>query len=159
MSPKLKIDRQEEPNLTRFVLSGVIDEDADFKSAFNNLKSDAVVIDFGGIELINSCGVREWVQAVQKIPKTLNLIYENCAPRVIEQVNYVANFLGNGKIVSFFAPYYCAKCKKEANALLKVEALRRSLPAKAPTEKCPTCKGAMEFDDIETEYFSFLEND
>ena len=158
MSSKLKIERQEEPNVTRFTLNGVIDEDADFKTAFNNLKS-SVIFDLGGIDLINSCGVREWVQAVQKIPKNVNLVYEKCAPRVIEQVNYVANFLGNGKIVSFFAPYYCAKCKKESNILLKVEGLRRSSPVKAPTEKCPECKGTMEFDDIETEYFSFLEND
>ncbi len=71
---------------------------------------------------------------------------------------FVANFLGHGKVTSFYAPYFCPKCKKEANVLLSVEAMARASSAKAPTEKCPTCKGAMEFDDIEEEYFSFLEN-
>ena len=156
MSSKLKIERKDEPGITRIAMSGIIDEDADFDEAFGDLKP-TVIINLEGIDLINSCGVREWVHAVQVFPKTGKVVYEKCAPRIVEQANYVANFLGNGKMTSFFAPYYCAKCKKEANVLLEVENLR-SRPVKAPAAKCPTCKSAMEFDDIEEEYFSFLDN-
>lgn len=157
MSQKLKIDRTEEPGTTRLVLKGVIDEDADFDAAFANVKP-TVMVNLEGIEMINSCGVREWVHAIQAFPKTARVVYEKLAPRIVEQVNYVANFLGHGKVTSFYAPYFCPKCKKEANVLLSVEAMARASGGKAPTEKCPTCKGAMEFDDIEEEYFSFLEN-
>lgn len=153
MSNKLKIDRQDEPGLSRLTFKGIIDEDADFDVAFEDLKPH-IVLNFEGIDLINSCGVREWVHAVKAFPKGAKIVFEKCAPRIVEQANYVANFLGGGKITSFYAPYYCAKCKKEVNILLDASA---SL-SKAPQQKCPSCKSAMDFDDIEEEYFAFLEN-
>jgi len=154
MSHKLKIDRQDEPGLSRLTFKGIIDEDADFETAFESLKP-SIVLNFEGIELINSCGVREWVQAVKAFPKGAKIIFEKCAPRIVEQANYVANFLGGGRITSFYAPYYCTKCKKEVNILLEANA---SLATKAPQQKCPACKSAMDFDDIEEEYFAFLED-
>ena len=157
MGQKLKIDRVEEPGSTKLTLKGVIDEDADFDAAFANVKP-TVMVNLEGIEMINSCGVREWVHAIQAFPKSAKVIYEKLAPRIVEQVNYVANFLGHGKIASFYAPYFCPKCKKEENVLLSTEAIAKSFSGKAPSEKCPTCKSAMEFDDIEEEYFSFLED-
>lgn len=156
MNSKLKIERREESGTTRLSLKGIIDEDADFEAAFADLKP-TVLINLEGIDLINSCGVREWVQAIKVFPKHGRVLFEKCAPRIVEQVNYVANFLGSGEIVSFYAPYFCPKCKKEANILLTVEGLLRSKPVKAPVEKCPACKAQMEFDDIEDEYFAFLE--
>lgn len=155
MAAKLTIERQDESDRSRLTLKGIIDEQADFKKAFSDLKP-LIFIDLAGIDLINSCGVREWVQAVQRFPKNATVQYENCAPRIVEQINYVANFLGPGVVHSFFAPYFCPKCKKETTKLLTVKDLAKLNPLKAPTEKCPTCKGAMEFDDVEEEYFSFL---
>ncbi|HCU25538.1 MAG TPA: hypothetical protein DF383_11035 [Deltaproteobacteria bacterium] len=152
MTPKLKIERRDEAGVSRLILQGVIDENADFSEAFSKLEATAI-LDLGGITLINSSGVRQWVRAVQNFPKNAKVIYEKCSPRIVEQVNYVADFLGGGSIVSFDAPYYCPKCKKETKVLLHTESL--SSP-KAPEQKCPNCGAMMEFDDIEEEYFSFL---
>ena len=139
-------------------MKGIIDEEAKFDGIFANLKP-ALRVNLEAIDLINSCGVREWIHAIQAIPKSTVIVYEKVAPRMIEQANYVANFLGAGKVESFFAPYYCPKCKTEVNVLLMTNKMMDALPAKAPAEKCPTCKTAMEFDDSEEEYFSFLENE
>ena len=156
MSKKLTIQKRDEGNTTWLTLEGIIDENANFKDAFSGLQ-EKVVFDLGGIDLINSCGVREWMHALQQLPKDSQVQYVNCAPRIVEQINYVANFLGSGTVQSFYAPYFCAKCKKESNILLTGKELGSARPVKAPAEKCPTCKVAMEFDDIEEEYFSFLD--
>ncbi len=155
MSKKLNIDRHDEGSHSLLTLKGIIDEEADFKDAFSDLKA-TVFINLEGIDLINSCGVREWVHAVQKLPKNAKVQYDKCAPRIVEQINYVSNFLGSGSVNSFYAPYFCPKCKKEATVLLAVRDLTKSRPVKAPAEKCPNCRGPMEFDDIEEEYFAFL---
>ena len=156
MNRKLKIGRREEGNCTWLTLKGIIDENSDFKEAFSDLKEN-VVIDLEGIDLINSCGVREWVQAMQKLPLNSKILFVRCSPRIVEQINYVANFLGRGSVDSFYVPYFCSKCKKETNVLLTVKEMEKSRPIKAPPEKCLICKGSLEFDDIEEEYFSFLE--
>jgi DNA polymerase III, alpha subunit (gram-positive type) len=158
MNKKLKIERSDEGTWSRIALQGIIDESSDFKEAFSGLKPN-VSIDLKGIDLINSCGVREWVHAVEKLPAQSKVQYINCAPRIVEQINYVANFLGRGTVQSFYVPYFCPKCKKEANILMEVKDVGKARPVKAPPQKCPQCKGPMEFDDIEEEYFSFLDGD
>ena len=155
MSQKLNIERKDESNASVIAVKGVIDEDAEFKTAFADLKPK-VSIDLEGVSFINSCGVREWVRAVQDFPKQAEVQFVKCAPRIVEQANYVANFTGRGKIVSFFAPYYCPKCQKERSTLLKSADFKSGPPSKAPSQKCPACGSAMDFDDIEEEYFSFL---
>lgn len=156
MSQKLNIERRDEPNASFLAVKGVIDEDADFRAAFAGLKPK-VTIDLEGISFINSCGVREWVKAVQEFPKQADIQLLRCAPRIVEQANYVANFTGQGKIVSFFAPYFCPKCQKERTALLQTADFKSGAPSQAPTHKCETCGSKMDFDDLEEEYFSFLD--
>ena len=156
MSQKLNIERRDEANASILTVKGVIDEDADFKKAFADLKSK-ILIDMEAISFINSCGVREWVRAVQDFPKASEVQLLRCAPRIVEQANYVANFTGHGKIVSFFAPYYCPKCQKERAALLQTADFKSGAPSQAPSQKCSSCGTKMDFDDLEEEYFSFLD--
>ncbi len=157
MAKKLTIERKDDGNHSLVSMKGIIDEEADFEEAFSSLKSN-VILNLEGIELINSCGVREWIHAIKKIPTGIKIQFDRCAPRIVEQINYVANFLGPGKVTSLYAPYFCPKCKIEVNVLLDVKNLLKSKPVSAPPQKCPNCKGPLEFDDIEEEYFSFLES-
>ncbi len=156
MSQKLNIERRDEANASILTVKGVIDENADFKTAFAGLKPN-ISIDLEGVGFINSCGVREWVRAVQEFPKQAEVQLLRCAPRIVEQANYVANFTGQGKIVSFFAPYFCPKCQKERTTLLQTADFKSGAPSQAPSQKCPTCGTKMDFDDLEEEYFSFLD--
>jgi len=152
---KLKIERKDEGDLSFLSMKGIIDEDADFKEGFSNLKRK-VIINLEGIQMINSCGVREWIKNISKVPENYQIQYDKCAPRIVEQINYVSNFLGAGMVTSFYAPYYCPKCKHEVNILMSSKDLPKNPPFEAPSQKCPSCKGALEFDDVEEEYFSFL---
>jgi len=157
MSTKLYFKREDEDDTTRISIGGVIDEQADFKDVFSKLNSN-VVIDMDTVEMINSCGVREWLQATKEIPKSTDVQYENCPPRIVEQINYIANFLGHGEVISFYAPYYCPKEKKDVNILLTPKDIKIKDIPEAPKKKCPDCKSPLEFEDIEEEYFSFLQN-
>jgi len=152
---KLMIERRDENERTRLALKGIIDEDADLRRLFSSLKNE-VLMDLEGVELINSAGVREWVNAMAKLPSGTPLTLEKCSPRIVEQINYVSSFLGHGKVKSFFAPYFCSKCKAERSVLLEVALLPRKNGHSAPAQKCPKCGGTLEFDDVEEEYFAFL---
>jgi hypothetical protein len=152
---KLKIDRKDEGDHSFLALKGIIDEESDFKDSFSNLKKN-VIVNLEGVEMINSCGVREWIKTISKLPAQTKIEYDKCAPRMVEQINYVSNFLGSGVVTSFYAPYFCQKCKREVNVLLTSKSLGKDPPFEAPSQKCPSCKGTLEFDDVEEEYFSFL---
>jgi hypothetical protein len=152
---KLKIERKDEADYSYLTLKGIIDEESDFKDSFSNLKKN-VIVNLEGVEMINSCGVREWIKTISHLPPQSKIEYDKCAPRMVEQINYVSNFLGSGAVTSFYAPYFCAKCRREVNILLASKSLPKKPPFEAPPQKCPTCKGALEFDDVEEEYFSFL---
>ncbi len=155
---KLQIERVEnesDPTKTVLRLKGVIDEDADLQSTFSKLKGQTV-LDLEGIEMINSAGVRAWTNAVAKLSSQIQILLEKCSPRIVEQLNYVSSFLGRCRVVSFFAPYFCPKCKTEAIQLLQVEEVRKKNIPKPPHQKCPRCKSPMEFDDVAVEYFAFL---
>lgn len=157
MSAKLLINREDKDGSSQITIGGVIDEQSDFKDLFSGLK-DSVTIDMNTVEMINSCGVREWLQAIKEIPKATEVHYENCPPRIVEQINYISNFLGHGDILSFYAPYYCPKEKKDVNVLLTPADIKINDMPEAPKQKCPDCKTPLEFEDVEEEYFSFLHN-
>jgi DNA-directed RNA polymerase subunit RPC12/RpoP len=90
------------------------------------------------------------------LPEGVKLILENCPPSIIEQVNHIKNFLGDNKIKSFYAPYFCSNCKTEHNIFFEVKNLPSQKMKEAPEIKCPQCQEIMEFEEVEEEYFSFL---
>lgn len=155
---KLQIECLEnaaDPSKTFLRLKGIIDEDADLLSTFSKLRGPTI-LDLEGIEMINSAGVRAWTNAVAKVSSQAQLLLEKCSPRIVEQLNYVSTFLGPCRVISFYAPYFCSKCKKEAALLLNTEEVRKKDVPKPPHQKCSQCKGMMEFDDVPAEYFAFL---
>lgn len=155
MAKKLIIERKDEGDYSLLTLKGVIDEEADLEDTFADLKPN-VILNLEGIEMINSCGVREWIHTFEKVPPEIKVQYDKCAPRIVEQMNYVANFIGTGKVISFHAPYFCSQCQESVNVLLDVKDLAKAESTEAPAKNCPKCNSSMEFDDIEEEYFSFL---
>jgi hypothetical protein len=141
-------------------LSGVIDEDNRLNELSAQLKHDLVVIHLGGIERINSCGVRDWVNwltGLQKAKKEIYLIESSSA--IVAQLNLVNNFTGGGGVVqSFYAPYFCSQCSKERTRLLLTDEVANMDPPKAPPFRCDECDGPMDFDDLEDSYFAFVKH-
>ncbi len=141
-------------------LSGVIDEDNKLAELSNQIKHDLVVIHLAGIERINSCGVRDWVNwltGLQKQRKEIFLV--ECSPAIVAQLNLVNNFTGgSGVVQSFYAPYFCASCSKERTRLLSTDDVAAMDPPKAPPFRCDECDGPMDFDDLEDSYFAFVKH-
>jgi hypothetical protein len=135
----------------RAQLSGVLDENSDL-SSLGGL-SGQVAFDFKEVARVNSCGVREWVNLIQKIQGGAQIKYENCPIVVVKQLNAVPDFQGKAKVASFFAPYFCEACDEEAVKLLDTSHVKGDA---APEMKCDSCGGALNFDAIANQYFSFL---
>lgn len=150
---RLTINKQILQDELRVELIGAIDEDVDFKELIG-LEQKTVSFDFNQVSMINSCGIREWIRFMEKIPEKSTVIYKNCPQIIIEQMNMVHGFFRKGsQIESFYAPYFCESCNKEAKVHILASQVKNR---KAPKENCPTCNEEMEFDAMEAQYFSFL---
>lgn len=151
---RLTINKQILQDELSVELIGAIDEDADFKELLGLLQK-RVSFDFNQVNMINSCGIREWIKFLEKIPESTTIFYNNCPQIIIEQINMVHGFFRKGAVInSFYAPYFCENCGKESKVHLKAEQVKNK---KAPKESCPHCGAEdMEFDAIEAQYFNFL---
>lgn len=150
---RLTINKQILQDELNVELIGSIDEDADFKELIG-LEQKTISFDFDKVSMINSCGIREWIKFIEKIPESTHIVYNNCPQIIIEQINMVHGFFRKGaSINSFYAPYFCEKCDKENKVHLKAEQVKNR---KAPKMECPKCGEEMDFDAIEAQYFSFL---
>lgn len=131
-------------------LSGFLDENSDLKPL--KAANGKCTVNFKDVARVNSCGVREWVNLVTSIP-AVAFTYEECPIVVVKQLNAVPDFMGKAKVSSFFAPYFCESCDKEAVKLIKTTEIAGDKP---PESKCETCGKPMNFDAIPNQYLSFL---
>jgi DNA-directed RNA polymerase subunit RPC12/RpoP/anti-anti-sigma regulatory factor len=151
---RLTLNKQILQDRLNVELIGSIDEDADFKELLG-LEQKHITFDFNQVNMINSCGIREWIRFLEKVPVACTISYTNCPQIIIEQMNMVHGFVRKGAIIeSFYAPYYCEKCSKESKVHVITEQVKNR---KAPKVDCPHCGAEdMDFDAIEGQYFSFL---
>ena len=153
MSAELEIHTQLIEDQVVVELKGSIDEDSDF-SKIESLEGKAYIFDFDKVEMINSCGVREWISFIEKLPENAKIIYKSCPQVVIEQINMVQGFIRKGaRIDSFYAPYYSEEKDEVQSILLKASDI---VDGKAPEMKDPNTGEVLEFDAIEAQYFNFL---
>lgn len=149
----LKVDIQNEGAATLVVFSGSIDEDANLKRVLSDLSDrPALALDVGGVERINSCGVREWVNFMRALDSVDSIELRNCPPSFVGQLNMISNFGGASTIRSVQAPYLCDKCGHDEYVVVKVE----GVPPSVDSRPCPKCGTEMAFDDLEDSYFAFL---
>jgi len=157
-APKLTIEKFADTNITCLKFSGTIDEAFEGKKVARSAEGDWLVLDLGGVKKISSFGIREWVDfidAASKRAKSIVLI--ECAPKVVDQLNMVANFAGGGKVFSFYSPFRCDYCDSEHRVLLQLDKDYEAIKAMKLAERpCPTCKESMYFDEDGTTYFSYM---
>lgn len=157
MPEEFKIVKQNTADATVLSLEGVLDESAILESLFLDTRPH-IRLNLRKVKRINSCGVREWINALKSLPADRTLEFWECSPAMVKQFNIIVNFAGPGKVRSIMAPYFCSACVKREEQVLEIEAHREALAQKrAPAFNCPTCGGAMEFDDFEERYFQFVE--
>lgn len=120
-------------------------------------QSRTVFLNLCQINYFNSIGIREWIHFMRRLAKICSPILQECSVGVIDQINMVPDTLGNSRVESFFAPYYCG-CGKESNRLIQVAEYESDLrQMEAPTFECE-CGQTLEFDAIEESYFQFLQH-
>jgi len=160
MSKKFSLGANTVEDVTFLKVSGVVDEDNTLAKSLKKIDGRTVVIDLSGVERINSCGVRDWVNWLNDLDaKGKQIMLVRCSPCIVNQVNLVNNFVGRGKVKSFFAPYFCPRCDIEQLKLLQVEDFAGMDRPRAPDARGDDCQQArceMEFDDLEEAYFAFL---
>ncbi len=146
----IKITPQDQKGLIE--LSGRIDEDSHFEELLN-LSPSHYIFDFNGVNLINSCGVREWINLVAKLAQKSVITYRNCPQIMVEQMNMVQGFFPAGvTIESFYAPYFDPDQDREIKILIQTtEVVNFKAPLKNNEQGKP-----LEFDALEAQYFNFL---
>ncbi len=151
------VERLEADGVKHLYLTGVIDEFADL-SFLKHLKG-RIVLHMSGVRRINSFGVRLWMDGVRGIPAEAEVTYVEVAIPLVEQMNMVQGFFGDGRVESFVVPMVCQDCKETSARVFTVSECTKSTPAALPDATCSACgEGALELDDIEEQYLAFLKD-
>lgn len=154
---QFKADKQQNGGEFTVTLQGHIDEDATFNGV-ELAGASKVVVDLDGVTAINSCGIREWVKWIRTAPPAAPVVYRKCPKVIVDQINMVAGFLpDNGKVESFYVPYYSDNSGNEKMILFKDGAEFKGNEVFPPTEVKDETGEVMEMDVIEAKYFKFLQ--
>src|SRR3954468_24709622 len=78
---------------------GVVDEDVNFGLILSVMGHLGVALthlkfDLSMIQRMNSCGVREWLLLLEKIPSGIECGFENVNELIVEQANMIPGILG-----------------------------------------------------------------
>ena len=156
--PKLVIEKFADGTVACLKFVGMIDEGFEGKKLGMTAAADTLVLDLGGVKKISSFGIREWVDFVTTAAKVCrSIVLIECTPKVVDQLNMVANFAGGGRVFSFYAPFRCDYCDREQRVLLQIDRDFEAIKAMKLAERpCGSCKESMYFDEDGATYFSYL---
>jgi anti-anti-sigma regulatory factor len=157
-APKLVIEKFADGGVACIKFAGTIDESFEGKKLGMTVAADTLVLDLGAVKKISSFGIREWVDFVTTAARhARSLILIECSPKVIDQLNMVANFAGGGRVFSFYAPFRCDYCDTEHRVLLQVDRDFEAFKAlRLPERPCRSCKESMYFDEDGATFFSYI---
>src|SRR5262245_15133872 len=116
-----------------------------------------VVFDTAQVTYMNSLGVRAWCEFLRRA-RIQGYEFHACSVPFILQASMVRDVIARGTVTSFFAPFHCIGCDHQEERLLQSAAILAAA-LQPPVFKCPSCGGALEFDDLPERYFAFLEDE
>ena len=141
---------------TRVVLRGDFTEATRFDELMPSMVG-RVTFDMAQVTYMNSLGVRAWCEFLRQA-RIQGYEFHACSVPFILQASMVRDVIGRGTVTSFFAPFHCIGCDHQEERLLQSAAILAS-SLEPPVFKCPSCGGALEFDDLPERYFAFLEDE
>jgi len=141
---------------TRVVLRGDFTEATRFDELIPGMVG-RIVFDMAQVTYMNSLGVRAWCEFLRHA-RIQGYEFHACSVPFILQASMVPDVVGRGTVTSFFAPFHCIGCDHQEERLLQSAAILAANLA-PPMFKCPSCGGALEFDDLPERYFAFLEDE
>ena len=149
LNEKFKFEQVMKDGKKIVMLRGTIDEDTTFTQMAK--LGSSLVFNFKGVTAINSLGVRGWVNFIKDI-LNVEIMYEECPPLIVRQLNMVPSFKGHATVTSVYVPYVCDNCDTESLALVEKE----NFAGISETIPCESCKkGEMELDGTPEQYFAF----
>ncbi len=152
---KLDVKIDKSSGTLKIEMAGTIDEDVDF-TQLNLGDVQAVALELSGVKSINSCGIREWLKWMGT-NKDAKIEFNQCPKVIVDQINMVDGFLPqNGKVSSFFVPYYNDDSGTEKNILFRFGTEYTEGNITPPAEVKDDQGNAMEMDIIESKYFKFI---
>src|SRR3954447_15331476 len=128
-------------------VSGLVDERF---TGFGDVgAARTVVLNVSGMTRMTSFGVRQWLKAMDALPRSITDLYLlGCPTFFVDQLNMVLNFGGPGKILTVVAPHTCPSCGVESEEQIDVLADRANLvKGGLPEKECARCGGKLEFDE------------
>ncbi len=138
-------------------LFGTIDESfrpAEFLAAAHGRD---VIINMKAVSRWSSFGVRDWVHTMDTLRQQVDrILFVECSPVTVAQLNIVANFTGGGTVVSVQLPYYCEACSWDTEVTYALPG-KAVLASHLPPITCKRCRRAMKFDDTPQTYFAFAQ--
>lgn len=157
MSITLQISRNGEWEKLTYI--GAINEDSEvhLPPLLQSL-GQKVIVNFRQVENVNSCGVRAWITFMRDLEKGRSIIFEECTPEIVSQINMIPNFKGKADVQSIYGGYTCPNCGNQQNHLfVKGKNLPTSAGDGAEEVKCSKCGNATELDELEEEFFAWLD--
>jgi CheY-like chemotaxis protein len=136
------------------VLQRSLNERSNFTGLAEQL-TGKVIFDMRHLTLIASVGVGKWVTFLRSIPEQVEYKFVHCSVGFCVQASYLTDMMGRGKIISFFAPYFCAHCTCEVERELDADSFS-SEDLEVPEMHCAVCGQKLEFEDLPERYFKFL---
>ncbi len=134
-------------------ISGIIDENANFDQL--TALRGRLEICMKDVRRINSFGARSWMDVIRALGKEAQLVFVECSPPIIDQLNMINGFLGHGAVESFYGPMICERCEDEHLHLFTSREVNDN-EGYLTKVNCDHCNIPMELDDLEDQYTLFL---
>lgn len=139
-------------------LSGNLNEDAGkILPVLSAGLGSSVTINFKLVTSINSFGVHAWIGFIRKISVGRSLIFEECTPEIVSQINMVPIFRANASINSVYAAFACPHCGHVQHHLfVKGKNMPEWLDRAIEVVNCARCGAPSEMDSPQRDFFAFL---
>jgi eukaryotic-like serine/threonine-protein kinase len=136
-------------------ISGMLDESTDL-SPLAAVKGK-IVVDLSKVLLVNSLGLRTWIQFLRAARGKAQVILRGCSEPVVGLLNMVTNAAEGATVESFYAPFECESCGDERSVLIDVQRdLGQGDQPEFPPLPCPKCGGKCKLTDSPERYLLFL---
>jgi len=148
-----------EPGQTRqrVVLHQRLDEHSSFEGLVEQLEKKNL-FDLRHLSHITSQGILHWVNFLRQIPSEVDYCFCNCSVPFCTQAAYLPGMLGRGRLLSFFAPYFCPDCDHEMEQELVVAHLGDPRAPTLPPVTCLICGTTMELDTTPESFLAMLQD-
>jgi hypothetical protein len=159
----LKIKVSYEPGITLVRLGGPIDEHMGeaLEDLRSQVKTPRVIFDTEQVSLINSIGAARWMAHMREYAG-VEVSFIKCPAAFTSLCLMMPDLVGEGRIESLYAHYYCPSCDDELKDQLihraEISVDRATGRATFPTRSCPSCKTAMNVDPDDEDFQDLLQD-